>query len=313
MSLRQSVAWVAGAALVALTAASAGGSHELSRRLERPSKRESEMVRVPAGTFVMGADAIEIENFTRACEEEFGPEIGSQACIDKRSEDFATATPRWVFVSGFEIDRYEVTTAQYRECVARGPCDMRPLVAGDSRYAVDEWPMVNVTWDDAVTYCGWRGKRLPTEAEWEKAARGTDGRRWPWGEYDRADGANLGRIEPEIERPPQPGSLGGAIDAADGYRELAPPGSLPFGRSPYGAQDMAGNASEWVSDWYDENGYAAMTTVDPSGPKSGHLRVTRGGSFYEPRFFARTYYRNADLPTERSITRGMRCARDLRK
>jgi sulfatase modifying factor 1 len=298
------------ALLVALLTPPAGGSEHLQRRQERALKHESEMIRVPAGTFVMGADDAELADFQKACEREFGEELAAYVCVPERSKDFATGSAaRVVYVSGFEIDRHEVTTSQYRECVARGPCDMRPLVAGDARYAVDEWPMVNVTWDDAATYCAWRGKRLPTEAEWEKAARGTDGRRWPWGNYDRAAGANLGRVEPEIERPATNLSVGGAIDEGDGFRELAPPGSLPFGRSPYGVQDMAGNAAEWVADWYDETGYAAQSTIDPSGPKSGHQRVTRGGSFYEPRFFARTYYRNAELPTERSITRGMRCVR----
>jgi formylglycine-generating enzyme len=288
----------------------AASQHLVARRQERALKHESDMIRIPAGTFVMGADDTEIADFKRACEAEFGPEVAQNACIDDRSKDFDTGTqPRMVFVSTFEIDRYEVTTAQYRECVAHGPCDMRPLVAGDARYAVDEWPMVNVTWDDAVTYCAWRGKRLPTEAEWEKAARGVDGRRWPWGDKDRRSGANRGRVEPEIERPPAANLISGAMDDTDGFRELAPPGSLPFGRSPYGLHDMAGNVSEWVADWYDENAYSTQSTVDPTGPKSGHLRVTRGGSFFEPRFYARTYYRNAELPTERSITRGMRCAR----
>ncbi len=297
-------------ALVALVAASAGGSQHLQRRQERTLKHESEMIRIPAGQFIMGADDEEVADFQKTCEQEFGADLAQFVCVLERWKDFGTgSSARVVFLSTFEIDRHEVTTAQYRECVAHGPCDMRPLVAGDARYAVDEWPMVNVTWDDAATYCAWRGKRLPSEAEWEKAARGGDGRRWPWGNFDRKDGANLGRVEPEIERPASNQGVGFAIDDSDGFRELSPPGSLPFGRSPYGVQDMAGNAAEWVADWYDENGYAAQTTVDPTGAKSGHLRVTRGGSFYEPRFFARTYYRNAELPTERSITRGMRCAR----
>jgi formylglycine-generating enzyme required for sulfatase activity len=307
----QLVTGTAAALAVALVAASAPASQRVQRRqLERALKHESEMVLVPAGPFVMGAEQAELADFQRACEVEFGDELAPYVCVPERTKDFDTGgAPRVVFLSAFEIDRTEVTTAQYRECVARGPCDMRPLVAGDARYAVDAWPMVNVTWDDAATYCAWRGKRLPSEAEWEKAARGDDGRRYPWGNFDRAAGGNTGRVEPEVERPPQVQGIGFSIDESDGFRELAPPGSLPFGRSPYGALDMAGNAAEWVADWYDENGYAAQSTVDPAGPKSGHLKVTRGGSFFEPRFFARTYYRNAELPTERSITRGMRCAR----
>ncbi len=288
----------------------AGGSQRLARRQERVLKHEREMVLVPAGSFVMGADDVELADFQRACAEELGPEIAASGCVPERWSDFATGKlARQVFVSDYEIDRLEVNTASYRECVSRGPCDMRPLVAGDARYAVDAWPMVNVTWDDAATYCVWRGKRLPSEAEWEKAARGPDARRWPWGNLDRDEGANRGMIEPEVVRPLL--GVGTAVDESDGFRELAPPGSLPFGKSPYGVHDLSGNAAEWVGDWYDQKGYGEYSQVDPSGPKSGHMRVTRGGSFYEPRFFARTYYRSAELPTERSIARGFRCARDV--
>src|SRR5512134_3264010 len=101
-----------------------------------------------------------------------------------RLQDAATGQAREVYVSPFLIDRREVTAAEYRRCVLAGSCDLTPLVAGDRRFIRDDLPVVNVTWFDAVSFCGWQGKRLPTEAEWEKAARGDDARRWPWGMAD---------------------------------------------------------------------------------------------------------------------------------
>jgi formylglycine-generating enzyme required for sulfatase activity len=279
-------------------------------RIGHATKHESEMVLVPAGEFIMGADDAEVADWIEECQREL-PGDAAGACTNLvTSGHFATGTPREVFVSAFQIDRLEVTTAAYRECVRRGPCDMRPLTAADTRYVVDEWPMVNVTWDDADSYCRWRGKRLPTEAEWEKAARGTDGRRWPWGNYDRVDGANRGRVETDAERSPNPADLATVPDDSDGYAELAPPGSLRFGRSPYGALDMAGNVTEWVADWFDDRPLIDKDDVDPTGPATGQLKVVRGGDFFEPGMFARTYFREGEHPGERHITRGFRCAAD---
>jgi formylglycine-generating enzyme required for sulfatase activity len=293
-----------------------GGDQAVSAARER-----DEMVRIPAGAFVMGVDVEERDELVKACEQELARSTGREIC-----EFFAahylggdaqqgTTEARRVFVSAFEIDRQEVTTRRYRACVAARACDPRPLASGDVRYIKDEWPVVNVTWTDADDYCRWRGKRLPTEAEWEKAARGDDGRRWPWGDRERADGANHGAVEPELATAPAstyavPDFV---TDDSDGVRALAAPGSFPWGKSPFGVEDLSGNVSEWVADWYDEKGYAGMPTTDPRGAAPGALRwrVGRGGSFVDPRFAGRTYYRDPAPPHRRSIARGFRCARDV--
>ncbi|MBI4510810.1 MAG: formylglycine-generating enzyme family protein [Deltaproteobacteria bacterium] len=278
------------------------------------------MVAVPGGVFGMGIDAQELGDAVRACVEEFREQLGTNACQRSVnnpnppfSDAYTGAERRLVHVAAFEIDRFEVTTRQYRACAATGRCDPRPLVSGDLRYIRDEWPIVNVTWFDARDYCAFHGKRLPTEAEWEKAARGTSGARWPWGNFLRSDGANHGSIEAEEVSPPHPELPQPATDDADGAKLLVPPGTFRWGRSPYGAYDMAGNVSEWISDWYLQEGYDSLSPIDPKGPIAGtqSYRVVRGGSFFEPKFFGRTYYREAQDPQRRSIKRGFRCARDL--
>ncbi len=273
------------------------------------------MAAVAGGTFVMGIDEDELADAVEGCKEEFGPENGAIACEQMaRFQDAATGQAREVYVSPFLIDRREVTTAEYRQCVVAGACDLTPLVAGDRRFIHDELPVVNVTWHDAVSYCSWKGKRLPTEAEWEKAARGDDGRRWPWGNTDGDDRANRGKMIPEELRPGgiQPGVLATMTDDSDGAAGPAPPGTFRFGRSPYGVDDMAGNVAEWVQDWWSQFGYTGLSTIDPRGVSSGPYRVVRGGSFNDPRFFARVYYRNSHRPSLRAITIGFRCARDIR-
>ena len=143
-----------------------------------------------------------------------------------------------VQLNAFSIDVYEVTVGQYEEFLrsgeARVPLDWNTM--NQSRY--HKLPVANIDWADAVAYCKWAGKRLPTEAEWEKAARGTDGRLYPWG-----------------NDPPTPLHANYAKTGAHNYDALVPVGTLEAGKSPYGVYDMAGNVWEWVSDWYDYNYY----------------------------------------------------------
>jgi formylglycine-generating enzyme required for sulfatase activity len=273
---------------------------------------ETQMVRVASGTFLMGITDTELEDVKAACYQEFGAEVAQIFCEQiLRFEDARTQEGRMVFVSSFEIDRHEVSVRDYRACVAEGGCDVSPLVSGDSRYAQDELPMVNVTWADADTFCRWRGKRLPTEAEWEKAARGSDARRWPWGMSDGDDRANRGRVQRLELRSVNPLGLEWEPDEDDGHKVMAPAGSFRLGRSPYGVQDMSGNVAEWVSDWYSTGGYKGISNIDPRGAPSGTAKVHRGGSFFEPRFYSRTYYRNGAKPAARMIYVGFRCARNL--
>jgi formylglycine-generating enzyme required for sulfatase activity len=310
-----------------------GGARAGSRvgRVDRIGHQPSPMVTVPAGTFFMGFGDGERDDASRACRAEFGTALAAFVCLDRdqQLQLFADAIPaRDVFVGGFDIDRYEVTVKQYRACVATGACDVGALLLADDRYLEDLWPMVNVAWQDAVDYCRWQGKRLPTEAEWEKAARGTDGRRWPWGNQPRVDGANHGRVEADamllthgyvttLQNVP---ALEYVPDDSDGALHAAPPGQLRWAESPYGAYDLAGNVAEWVYDYYwdgdlagdGQGGYADLPDVNPIriAPRGVRDRVVRGGSWIEPAIFARTYARGHADASDRSASRGFRCARD---
>jgi len=282
-----------------------------------------EMVRVPAGRFTMGPDDAEQERVMAACNAELG--LAAPYCspgngtLLRLLEGTVGIKSRRVLMDEFELDRREVTTGQYRSCVAAGACDVAALVAGDPRYLRDEWPMVNVTWQDAVDYCAWRGKQLPTEAQWERAARGDDGRRWPWGNHPRKDGANHGRVDADaIKRgnyrigamPSPPPTF--APDDSDGALYAVPPGSMPWTEGPYGARDMAGNVSEWVADYFSARGYVGLSHVDPvrdTPLDAERRRVIRGGSWYDPQFRGRTYVRDAADPTGRWAWVGFRCAR----
>lgn len=285
-------------------------------------KQPPEMVVVSGGTFVMGfpdTDAARAQ-LIAACVTEYGDAFRDTCADPRRWKDAAGL--REVFLPAFAIDRLEVTVAEYRKCVAAGACDVAALVAGDRRYLKDPWPMVNVTWNDASAYCAWVGKRLPTEAEWEKAARGTDGRTWPWGDFRRPDGANHGKVGVAAialthgmassihgRAVPEP-----TADASDGSKYAAAPGTMVWSESPYGAYDMAGNVSEWVQDFYHPDGYGDLPLESPVRltPKLGvKMRAVRGGSWLQPALYLRTYARNWAPPESRAVDRGFRCARNM--
>jgi serine/threonine-protein kinase len=192
-----------------------------------------------------------------------------------------------VFLDAFWIDRTEVTDGMYALCVAEGAC--QPPV-NSNYYGIPEFdnnPVTNVDWNMAQAYCGWAGRRLPTEAEWEKAARGTDGRYYPWGnEAPNADLLNYG--------------LNVGVTTAVG--------SYPAGASPYGALDMAGNVWEWVADWYQVDYYTLGNTSNPQGPHDGRHRVIRGGAWGIFEAGVSTSARVRYLPESSSYDVGFRCA-----
>jgi formylglycine-generating enzyme required for sulfatase activity len=201
---------------------------------------------------------------------------------------------REVFVDAFYMDRFEVTTGRYAEFLrATGsvnpPDDWESVsLPGDG-----DLPVVGVDWNDAEAYCRWAGRRLPTEAEWEKAARGPDGRRYPWGDLSPTlDHANYQNASPL---------------AYDGG--LEPVGTHRAGDSPYGISDMAGNAAEWVSDRYSES-FSVGDVRNPTGPDSGDRRVIRSGGRFDPAERISAVKRYHAMPETRGEDIGFRCARD---
>lgn len=228
------------------------------------------MVTIPAGEFLMG-----------------NPEgIG-------RADEWPQ---RSVYLDRFSIDQVEVTNERYMAFVAAtghrnppNPYGTGPLV---SIKGLEELPVVQTTWYDAKAYCAWAKKRLPTEAEWEKAARGTDGRKFPWGN----DAATPKRANFDREW--------------DEEKTLHPVGSLPEGDSPYGVKDMAGNAREWVSDWYAPDYYRQAPNRNPQGPeKKGVVRSIRGGSWHSPVSDITTSARGRGGFALQTHGTGFRCAR----
>jgi formylglycine-generating enzyme required for sulfatase activity len=204
--------------------------------------------------------------------------------------------PHWVTLDDFWLDRTEVTNAAYRRCVEAGVCAAPGYAAARAWTSGDHRPATLVSWFDANAYCRWRGARLPTEAEWERAARGWSKRRYPWGNVFNRQIVNHGKFSFD------------PLDDGDGFAELAPVASFVQGLTLEGIADLAGNAEEWVADWY-APGYSADDAINPSGPQTGDVRVVRGGSYQSGRAWLRGAARSFDLPSRRRAWRGFRCAR----
>ena len=230
---------------------------------------------VPAGEFTMGSDKA------------------------KSPDDMDEKPAHQVYLDAFHIDKYEVTNKLYKACVDAGACQppldfksfTRSIYYGNPQF--DNYPVFNVDWNMAKTYCEWRGAQLPTEAQWEKAARGTDARTYPWGEGISCDKANYW--------PKDEACIGDTMEV----------GTYESNVSPYGVYDMAGNVMEWVADWYAPEYYWTSPISDPLGPPSGEERVFRGGSWmsseHDVRSVSRDWDRLGHLP-HYSQALGFRCA-----
>lgn len=239
-----------------------------SNALAKPtSAKAGAMVMVPAGKFYMGCN----EQVDKVClaDEKPGKEV---------------------HVPAFRIDKYEVTVAQYKKCVDAGTCT-KPKTGESFNWSRDDrenHPVNGVSWNDAQAYCKWVGnKRLPTEQEWEKAARGTDGRKYTWGSkgYGSRKVANIADKNSGLRWT--------AKKYVDPHKETAPVGSYPEGVSPYGALDMVGNVSEWTDGWYTK----------------GERRPIRGGSWFTIPRLARASSRVGFEPGGRYKVLGFRCAK----
>ncbi len=227
------------------------------------------MLYVPGGTFRMGSA-------------EDDPDAGD----NEKPQHTVTLTAFW-------IDRTEVTNAQYKRCVEDGVCAASPY-ADDSTYNGADYPVIGVFWQNSVDYCDWAGGRLPTEAEWEYAARGPEGRKYPWGNDFDAGLVNSSASD-------------------DGYDRTAPVGAFPEGASWIGAMDMAGNVWEWVNDWYGSDYYATSPSENPIGPQNKSSKVLRGGSWGIEGSTLRTANRFHFLPDIRVIKYGFRCVREVER
>ncbi len=308
-----------------------------SREIQH-AKDDSVMIIIPQTAFLMGTAERHKDQPSR----DFVP--GRVKPVDiktiRAGEEWALEDERpqhTVYLKSFAIDRYEVTNSQYlrflsdvkaqgdqewahpdqpegKDHTPRYWKEFNPLLKKDDyarlaqynadTFTQDNCPVVGVDWFDAYAYAKWAGKRLPTEAEWELAARGTDARRWPWGDDWQWGLCNI------------VGEKSGADVRKQGFEKdgwiyPAPVGSFPDGRSPFGCDDMAGNAAEWVGDWFASDTYVTVGNKDPEGPNSGIKRVVRGGSSQSFPSNTRCAKRDRREPEFKTFILGFRCAKDL--
>ncbi len=213
-----------------------------------------------------------------------------------------------VTLDAYYIDQFEITASHFQKFVESAGRNVPPRSDDDAVRSQRDFPAVGMSWTDAAAYCKWAGRRLPTEAEWEKAARGTDGRRYPWGDMQPfVDIANYNRgvwVSEAITLVP----VGSGLEGMSVRHGLT-----NGGRSPYGLSHMAGNAAEWVGDWYTREYYAQSPDRNPAGPATGEKRVLRGGSWADLPIALRVTARFSAEPDFEDRTIGFRCAADVQR
>jgi len=269
-------------------------------------------IHVPKGEFVMGSSLEDIPFLTQLCEKDCRTKTGDlmgdvealRLCRGQcKPEMFSNEGPsRRVHLDAYYIGKYLVTNSQYQDFIRATD---RPAPKNESRAKYTLWkgntfpeflrnhPVINVSWYDARAYCRWAGGRLPTEAEWEKAARGPDGLRYPWGnETPTPSHSNYGK----------PWS---------GTKTLTPVGHFEKGKSPYGVYDMSGNVWQWTNDWYAEHYYKTSPLDNPKGPKRGRNKTVRGGSWINIPAVIHSASRVGYDPLNRIYDIGIRCVKDV--
>ena len=283
---------------------------DFAKKKKRVGDDGAEMALIPTGEFLMGSSGASLVSVIEQCEELEKRQKQGVKCRDPYNDE---QPQHRMFLDAFFIDKYEVTNALFERFVratghktdaekggsgwnfqqkdgkwqwveTKGTSWRNPT--GPESETKSDHPVVQVSWNNAEAYCKWAGKRLPTEAEWEKAARGTDGRQYPWGDNWDNSKAN--------------GNMS--------VRTTTAVGSYPQGVSPYGVHDMAGNMWEWVTDWYDQTYYQRSPNRNPKGPDSGQYRVLRGGSWLLYPGDLRASGRGRGVPTSRLGSYGFRCA-----
>jgi serine/threonine protein kinase len=258
-------------------------THESPTDTAAPPSKTSGMILIPGGEYLMGSAA-----------------GNSSAKSDEKPQHSVSLRSFW-------MDEHEVTVSAYKDCVQADACKINEVrsegVAGDyfsdAKYA--DYPVVDVTWQDASNYCAWRAARLPTEAEWELAAGGTSSQTYPWGNEPKAV---LNICDVNCNLPHKDTSLD------DGYPFQAPVASFPQGASPYGLYDMSGNVWEWMADWYAENYYSQAPKENPQGAGSGSEKVVRGGGWDSRMINTRAAKRFHYRPEIYTGSLGFRCAMD---
>jgi formylglycine-generating enzyme required for sulfatase activity len=206
---------------------------------------------------------------------------------------FSDSPEHKVYLDAFWMDQVEVTNAMYLKCIHAGGCS-DPVTDNIyyNKWVYRNYPMIYIVWDQAQEYCQWAGRRLPTEAEWEKAARGVNGNSYPWG--NEPPNARLANYDETL-----------ILEAVPSYR-------YPLGASSYGVLNMAGNVREWVADWFDENYYTYSPYSNPTGPATGKKRSLRGGSYVENLREIAVYVRYSHQPESAGLNRGFRCAQSAK-
>jgi formylglycine-generating enzyme required for sulfatase activity len=277
-----------------------GDEHLLGEIRMRPDDG-AVMVYVLSGKFIMGSNSSAMAAARKLCREYTG-ETAIAVCTQAAFTNEYPAHP--VTLTGFWIDRTEVTNGQYRRCEDSGACT-QPVESGSyyrSSYYSDpayaNYPVIWVTQGQAANYCAWAGGRLPTEAEWEYAARGPESTIFPWG--NEFDGARLNYCDKNCDAGPNDPSVD------DGYADTAPVGSYPAGASWAGALDMAGNVREWVADWYGV--YLPGLQADPVGPETGEGHIPRGGAWLDKPDDVRSANRGENSIDYTRHKVGFRCA-----